>query len=189
MPGPLSVVQRLLNISRLVKQDPLTAYRLACRYCWFKEASFASSKSLSSNLSDHMNASSLRGIGSEDLLRLLHLRRAREQSLRSSLYTEHLGEPRRCEDCSGGEDMGLWESLKDVLTAFTMKDPLGNFISNNEFLQWSSCARFFEQKCECGDLYYADSMWLINTLYGTFRKLSKCMDKVTPIHEFVIVKH
>lgn len=178
MPGPLSIIQRLLNISSLVEKNPLSAYKLASRYRWSKEASFASSKAISVDLSDPANAASLKGIDSDDLLSLFHLRRAREQSLSSSLHGAGLEEPQRCTACGGSEDMDHWESFRrGVIVEFATKDPTGSFITNSTYLQWPSCSKLLGQRCRCGDPYVS-AIWVVRLLQDATKKLPTGVDQV-----------
>jgi hypothetical protein len=73
MPAPISICQ-LAILSPLVDFNPFHVYRLACRYGWKKEASLASARTLSYDISDEMYKRDLHRMDAKALANLLRLR-------------------------------------------------------------------------------------------------------------------
>jgi hypothetical protein len=148
MQGPMSII-RMLTMTPPLLDHPLRQYSTACRYGWEKEAKFASTQTLSYNLHDAEHRPFLQSLGTDAILNLFDLHRARREGLRQRLDHPPFvgGGTALCHVCRERIDYHTWRELKYKVILEMDIRPLGDTIINSGLLDWPEARACWDAKC------------------------------------------
>lgn len=173
MPGPASIVRALVMTPPLLS-EPLRLYAIACRYGWQQEAQMASRYTLTLDLHDPAQRSSLNKLGTDALLNLFQLHHDRRETLRRRLDDPPFvsdGRDRTCSNCGQVVDYHTWRELKYVVILELDKRPSGDTVCSEEFSEWPAARACWDARCShCEKVLYDKK--------ETLRVIRECIEQL-----------
>ncbi|KAI0329183.1 hypothetical protein GY45DRAFT_1435582 [Cubamyces sp. BRFM 1775] len=182
MPGPMSIVRALVMTPPLLA-EPLRLYAIACRYGWQDEAMLASRYTLTLNLHAPEYRSTLQKLGTDALLNLFQLHRARREALRKRLddppFVNDNGDT-SCSNCGSLVDYHTWRELKYVIIMEMDARPLGDTIVNPGLLEWPAARACWSAKCINCDRVLYDKTLTMRVIRECIEQLPTAIDPLPP---------
>jgi hypothetical protein len=155
--------------------EPLRLYAIATKFGWDEEARIAATQTLSLDLYDEENRSTLERIPSRLLMTLFRLHRSRRDAFKrlldgdGGLFEAGNSAKCLCPGCGELTDNHTWRELKARMFMEMDKRPLGNTLCGLEMEEWPEAIACWEAKCKhCGRLNY-DKL-------ETLRDIKRCID-------------
>jgi hypothetical protein len=178
MPGPTSIIRKLIMTPPLLDQ-PLRLYSTACHFGWESEAKSASTETLTYNLHAPVHRPFLQTLGTDAILNLFDLHRARREGLRQRLDDPPFvsGGVSHCHMCRELIDYHTWRELKYKIILEMDVRPLGDTIVNSGLLDWPEAQACWNAKCpnaSCERVLY-DKTETLRVIKECIERLPKCI--------------
>ena len=176
MPGPVSLVRKLIMHPPLITTSPLRVYSLACQWQWEEETRIASTHTLTVDLcsDDCINQLQHCGMSSRDLAKLMVLHRKRRDIIRERLNDSRLfganARP-RCTQCHFELTHTGWREFKNTVIADLEANPFGESWSTNDLWARPQIFAMLTDACtQCAKPMYS--------LEVTLKKLKEIIDEL-----------
>ncbi|KAJ7452903.1 hypothetical protein FB451DRAFT_1521025 [Mycena latifolia] len=180
-PGPITYLRTALDAPKWAVAHPLRLYALATHFGWRAEAQRASTATLSLDLFAPAHADALGRLPAPALLALLHLHRARRDTLRTLLnspdrFLAGNGEPFQCSACAVTPlDNRTWRALKARLVREMEVAPRGDElgVAVGGMCEWSEARACWAAVCAkpgCGTANY--------DRVATLKQIRACVDSL-----------
>ncbi|KAG1741679.1 hypothetical protein EDB19DRAFT_1895072 [Suillus lakei] len=159
-PGPISTIRSAITSPRFMA-DPLRVYAIAARYQWEEALQHAAEACLSIAIHQQQYIPALKRIPTDDLLRLIDLRRERRDAFIHAINNETLF-------TSVGDYQHPWHALK--LAMYMEMDERQAIVRNLDSQDWEAAKKCWNHRCICGKVVYDQ--------IETMKRIRPCVDSL-----------
>jgi len=173
-PGPASIIRSALTKPRFLA-DPLRLYAIAARYQWEEELQQAAEACLAISIHEEEHLPNLMRIPTDDLLRLIDLRRQRRDAFANNIDTAELfnggNSASACRGCGKTVDHHAWHALKHAMYVEMDKRPIGTILRNMDGMDWTVAERCWASQC-------GGCQTMVHSRVDTMKGIRACVDRL-----------
>lgn len=166
-PGPISTIRSAITSPRFMA-DPLRVYAIAARYQWEEALQHAAEACLSIAIHQQQYIPALKRIPTDDLLRLIDLRRERRDAFIHAINNETLFTSVGDCVCGRVRDQHPWHALK--LAMYMEMDERQAIVRNLDSQDWEAAKKCWNHRCICGKVVYDQ--------IETMKRIRPCVDSL-----------
>ncbi|KAG2130701.1 hypothetical protein DEU56DRAFT_740536 [Suillus clintonianus] len=169
MPGPISTIRSAITAPRFM-EDPLRVYAIAARYQWEEALQPAAEGCFAIAIHHQQYIPILKRIPSDDLLRLIDLRRERRDAFLHAIDHEVQftsgNNADKC-SCSRSTDHRGWYALKLAVYMEMDKKPI---VRNLDDQNWEVANKCWSYRCQCAKVVYDQ--------VETMKRIRPCIERL-----------